>query len=64
MLLDSPVVLGVVTLFLVLMVFFVKRTEERRLSREFGEEFARYRRSVSLFVPWPTGRRSPRRGTP
>lgn len=40
------------TLFMTLMLIYVKLSEEKRLLREFGEEYETYRRRVSLFIPW------------
>lgn len=51
-LLNSPVALILVVLFMSLMLVFVKRTEEPRLLRDFGSEYEDYRRQVSLFIPW------------
>jgi len=51
--LNSIVALGIVILFMAFMLLLVKLTEEPRLLREFGDEYAQYRRSTSMFVPWP-----------
>ncbi len=51
--LDSIVAFLLVTLFMVLMLIFVKLSEEPRLLRDFGSEYEEYRRRVSIFVPWP-----------
>jgi protein-S-isoprenylcysteine O-methyltransferase Ste14 len=50
--LDSIIALAVAALFMAFMLFFVKLTEEPRLLREFGKEYAEYRRKVPMFVPW------------
>lgn len=51
--LNSVIAFALVALFMIVMLIFVKLTEERRLLREFGNEYERYRRRVSMFVPWP-----------
>ncbi len=51
--LNSIVAFLLVTLFTVLMLVFVKRSEEPRLLRDFGAEYEEYRRKVSMFIPWP-----------
>jgi protein-S-isoprenylcysteine O-methyltransferase Ste14 len=47
---------GVLTLYLVVGA----HVEERRLVKDFGEEYRRYRREVSMFLPfrWVRGRRT------
>jgi protein-S-isoprenylcysteine O-methyltransferase Ste14 len=50
--LNSPIALAMVTLFMACMLIFVKRTEERRLLRDFGSAYEEYRRRVSMFIPW------------
>lgn len=50
--LNSPVAFGIVILFTVFMLIYVKRFEEPRLLKDFGDEYVEYRRRVSMFVPW------------
>lgn len=40
------------TLFMILMLVYVKFREEKRLLLEFGKEYEAYRKRVSLFIPW------------
>ena len=40
------------TLSMTFMLIFVKLTEERRLLKDFGNDYEEYRRRVSMFVPW------------
>ncbi len=49
---NSMAFLLLVITFAIFMVNFVRRTEEKRLLKDFGEEYARYRRRTSLFFPW------------
>lgn len=56
--LDSPTALAAVVLFAALMLIFVKLTEEKRLLKDFGEEYEKYRARVSMFIPWPPRRRA------
>jgi protein-S-isoprenylcysteine O-methyltransferase Ste14 len=51
--LNSINALCLAALFTVFMLIFVKLTEEKRLLREFGAEYAEYRKKVSIFIPWP-----------
>ncbi len=55
--LNSVIAVVLVTLFVTLMLIFVKLTEERRLLKDFGNEYEEYRQRVSMFVPWPHKRR-------
>jgi len=41
-----------VMLFMLLMLVFVKLSEEKRLLKDFGEAYENYRRNVSMFIPW------------
>ncbi len=50
--LNSVIALGITALFMTFMLIFVKLTEERRLLKEFGNEYEEYRRRVSMFIPW------------
>jgi protein-S-isoprenylcysteine O-methyltransferase Ste14 len=40
-----------------LFVFYLKRSEETRLVRDFGEDYEEYRRNVSMIIPLPPRRR-------
>ncbi len=51
--LNSINALCLAALFTAFMLVFVKLTEEKRLLREFGAEYAEYRKRVSMFIPWP-----------
>ena len=50
--LNSIAALAIVVLFTVLMLVFVKLTEERRLLKDFGSDYEEYRQRVSMFFPW------------
>jgi protein-S-isoprenylcysteine O-methyltransferase Ste14 len=50
--LNSVTAVAVTSLFMVFMLILVKLTEEPRLLREFGNDYAGYRRRVSMFIPW------------
>lgn len=50
--LNSITALILVVLFMVFMLFFVKYSEEKRLSKDFGESFDEYKKNVSMFFPW------------
>ena len=55
--LNSLIAITTVALFMTLMLVFVKMTKERRLLKDFGNEYEEYRQRVSMFVPWPQKRR-------
>lgn len=50
--LNSFAAIATVALFMTFMLIFVKLTEERRLLKEFGNNYEEYRRRVPMFVPW------------
>ncbi len=50
--LNSVIAVAIVTLLITFMLIFVKLTEERRLLKDFGNEYEEYRQRVSMFVPW------------
>ncbi len=50
--LNSVIAVAIATLFMTFMLIFVKLTEERRLLKDFGNDYEEYRRRVSMFVPW------------
>jgi protein-S-isoprenylcysteine O-methyltransferase Ste14 len=50
--LNSVIASALVTLFMLFMLIFVKLTEEPRLLKDFGNDYAEYRQRVSMFVPW------------
>jgi protein-S-isoprenylcysteine O-methyltransferase Ste14 len=49
---NSIFALAGVLVFIIGMLIFVKRSEEPRLQRDFGEQYLKYRRQVSMFIPW------------
>jgi protein-S-isoprenylcysteine O-methyltransferase Ste14 len=48
--------LAALAVFVPLAVRYLKLTEEKRLARDFGEEFEAYRRAVSMVIPLPPGK--------
>jgi protein-S-isoprenylcysteine O-methyltransferase Ste14 len=50
--LNSVVAVAIVVLFMTFMLIFVKLIEERRLLKEFGNDYEEYRQRLSMFVPW------------
>jgi protein-S-isoprenylcysteine O-methyltransferase Ste14 len=50
--LNSVIAVALVALFMTCMLIFVKLTEERRLLKDFGNDYEEYRQRVSMFVPW------------
>lgn len=49
--LASPLALASLFIFLPAAVFYLRRSEEKRLLREFGEQFREYHSRVPLFLP-------------
>lgn len=49
--LNSALCLIAVLIFLLIAIFFLKFSEEKRLLKDFGDEFIEYRKSVSMFLP-------------
>ncbi len=39
-------------LFAIVMLIFVKLTEEKRLLKDFGKEYEIYKNKTSIFIPW------------
>ena len=50
---NSLPALGVVAGLFVLITFYLKATEEKRLLHDFGAEYEAYRKRVAIIVPWP-----------
>jgi protein-S-isoprenylcysteine O-methyltransferase Ste14 len=50
--LNSIIAVAIVALFMTFMLLFVKLTEERRLSKEFGKDYEEYCQRVPMFIPW------------
>lgn len=50
--LNSITVLVIAAVFMTLMLIVVKRTEEKRLYKDFGSEYEEYRKRCSFFIPW------------
>jgi protein-S-isoprenylcysteine O-methyltransferase Ste14 len=46
----------VLAAFIPFSILYIKRGEETRLARDFGKEYAAYKKRVSMLVPWPRGR--------
>ena len=40
-------------LFLSAVILYLKQTEEKRLIRDFGDEYLKYKNSVSMIIPFP-----------
>jgi protein-S-isoprenylcysteine O-methyltransferase Ste14 len=49
--LNSVIAAALVTLFMIILLIFIKLTEEPRLLKDFGNNYEEYRQRVSLFVP-------------
>ena len=58
----SPMGLLIMALFIPMVVLYLKRVEEPRLKKDFGDAYDDYRRRVSMIVPLPPGRRGGRAG--
>jgi len=51
--LNSYTALIPVILFLPVIIMYLKKSEEKRLMKDFGREFLKYRERVSIFIPLP-----------
>ena len=54
--LNSWASLTLVVFLLPASIFYLKKSEEKRLLKDFGEDYLRYREKVSLFIPLPPKR--------
>lgn len=50
--LNSVIAMIIVVLFMIFMLVIVKLFEEKRLLKDFGESYEKYRKKVSMFIPW------------
>ena len=50
---NSMTAVAVVAALLMLVRFYLKATEEKRLLKDFGTEYEQYRRRVAMIIPWP-----------
>jgi len=53
----SPVGLVMMAIFIPMTVLYLKRVEEPRLEKDFGDSYDDYRKRVSMIVPLPQRRR-------
>ena len=53
--LNSLICLGTLTVVLVGATIYLKRVEEKRLLRDFGDAYEQYRDSVPMLIPFPQG---------
>jgi protein-S-isoprenylcysteine O-methyltransferase Ste14 len=50
---NSIISVAVVILFFCIMIIILKFSEEKRLLRDFGEQYVQYKQKVSMIIPWP-----------
>ena len=50
---NSVIAIIAIVLCIPAIIVYIKRTEEKRLERDFGEEFCEYRKKVSMVFPLP-----------
>lgn len=55
--LNSTACLGVLIVFFFLTIPYLKLTEEKRLYKDFGNEFLEYKKRVSMIIPFPKGKK-------
>jgi protein-S-isoprenylcysteine O-methyltransferase Ste14 len=55
--LDSAICLGLAALLFWSASIYLKQVEEKRLLKDFGDEYKKYRKRVSILVPLPPGKR-------
>ncbi len=51
LLLNSPLVVALVVMLIPAILFYLSKTEEKRLREDFGEKFIEYRERVPMFFP-------------
>jgi protein-S-isoprenylcysteine O-methyltransferase Ste14 len=56
--LDSAICLGLAALLFLSASIYLKQVEEKRLLKDFGDEYEKYRKRVSILVPLPPGKRT------
>ncbi len=54
--LNSLASLLFVILFLLVIIMYLKLTEEKRLWKDFGDEYLKYKKNVSMIIPFPAKR--------
>ena len=52
LLLNSVTTVVLVCALIVFMLTVVVKMEEKRLLKDFGNQYEEYRKKVSLFIPW------------
>jgi len=52
LILNSVVVLVFIAIIMPISLVYIKRFEELRLARDFGDEFREYKKRVPMFFPW------------
>lgn len=57
LLLNSAIYLGLVALLFWGASIYLKQVEERRLLKDFGDEYEKYRKKISILVPFPPSKR-------
>jgi protein-S-isoprenylcysteine O-methyltransferase Ste14 len=55
--LNSTICLGLAALLFWSSFIYLKQVEEKRLLKDFGDEYEKYRKMVSILVPLPPGKR-------
>jgi protein-S-isoprenylcysteine O-methyltransferase Ste14 len=56
--LNSAICLGLAALLFWSASIYLKQVEEKRLLKDFGDEYEKYRKRVSILVPLPPGKRT------
>jgi protein-S-isoprenylcysteine O-methyltransferase Ste14 len=51
--LDSIVIIVFLLIMLPVALAYIRRYEEQRLTKDFGNEFTEYKQRVAMFFPWP-----------
>jgi protein-S-isoprenylcysteine O-methyltransferase Ste14 len=54
--LNSAVLVVFIALMMPVALAYIRRYEEQRLARDFGDEFTEYAKRVPMFFPWPPGK--------
>lgn len=56
---NSPACLIILILMLLIIIYYIRSTEEKRLLKDFGEEYVKYKNSTPMIIPFLKKNRNP-----
>ena len=54
---NSPATLGMVIVFVIVLLAYIKLVEEKELEQRFGQDYVIYKKQTPFIIPWPIIRR-------